>query len=202
MRTIFLTLFALLVLLSPAHLTADEPTLEQRVLVAMLRLSPPEKHRQIPGFEETPEQALARYQSIAADVAAVATEAAKGNAWQAQLYARDMVGVARHESGLRRDVDLGACYQAPGDHWCDWDGRQQTSEGLWQLKRARHLRGDRRAQARVALSRIRHSRQVCAALPPSEQLAAFAGGVCDLLTVRAAARSLYGDIQKTAAVGL
>lgn len=94
--------------------------LARTILAAMLLLSPPERHRAPPGWEETPEQARERYASIAEDIASVARN---------RIEAGALLGVAWHESGFAADVDAGDCYLG----WrgrCD-DGRAVS---LWQLQ--------------------------------------------------------------------
>ncbi len=181
-----LGLLMALCLVAPARGAA--PSLQDRVLAAMLVLSPPEKHRPPPGWEETTEEARARYGRIAADIAAVA---------RTRVEAAMLVGVAWHESGFSRDVDEGPCFQGKGFKGrCD-GGR---ALGLWQLQAtAPELRGDRRAQAREALRRLLHSRKACSTNEPPEQLAAYSGGTCTGKAARASARGLDAAIRKALA---
>lgn len=203
MRSFYAFIILVLAALAPEHARADASTLSETVLSAMLKLSPPGKHGP-PLWEDSPEGIRARYESIAADIAAVSIESARGDAWQARLFARYLVAVAYHESGLRRDVDEGECYQGDGKKWCDFDATtgEQTSEGLWQLKRARHLRGDRHAQAALALSRIKGSLWTCRDQAPENQLSAYARGNCEMSTAHAVSQALFGDIKHTADAGL
>jgi len=160
-------------------------------MTLLVTLSPPDpaKHRPPPGWHETLEQRVERYQGIAADVAAVA---------RTRVEAAVLLGVAWHESGFARDVDLGPCYQGPGFKGrCD-GGR---AVGMWQIQEANREKRDlwrqnRREAAREAWRRILMSRASCAKNVPDEVLALYASGNCSSRHGRVAARSLDHAIRR------
>ena len=171
----------------------DAEPIAPRLLSAMLRLSPPNKHHAPPGWEETPEAALARYQAIAEDIASVARN---------RIEAGALLGIAWHESGFYRDVDIGPC-AALGAYRGRCDGGKAVS--LWQLQvgdsdTRKLVRTNRREAARLALRLILHSRKRCAQNEPTERLAGYAGGSCNGPFARKAARSLDGAVRRTLAL--
>ncbi len=158
------------------------------ILAALLSLAPHARQRPPAGWEESPEAYEARMAWIAEDIAA----AAEGS----RERAAKLLGVAWHESGFAPDVDAGLCANEARGR-CD-GGRAAS---LWQLQdrdpvRMMRYRLDRRAAAREALRRIERSERLCGKNGPQEALAIYAGGVCDLLTVRAAARSLWASVER------
>lgn len=133
---------------------------------------------------ESPAEVLARYQSIAADLVEVAGELG-GEARRDEL-ATLAIGIAVHESGLRRDVDEGRL-RGSGVDACLMQIR--TSR-----KRGDELSRDRRACFRAGLSIAMASLEACARLPERERLAAYASGSCD--RGRGVARDLWRDVVK------
>ncbi len=169
------------------------------VLAALLQLSPPSKHRPPPGWQETPQQALDRYQSIADDIAATARN---------RTEAAYLIGVAYHESAFYADVDRGDCYEGGAFRGrCDAVKVGETyvprAHSIWQLQeadpdRALLYRTNRRAAAKEALRRIILSLRWCSSNAPNERLSSYAGGDCK--RGRIAARSLYAHVLRAAEV--
>jgi hypothetical protein len=158
------------------------------ILAALLTLAPHDRQRPPAGWEESHPAYLARLASIAADIDAAAEHDRE--------HAIKLIGVAWHESGFAADVDAGRCAHEDRGR-CD-GGRAAS---LWQLQdrdreRLQVFRTDRREAAREALRRIERSERACAANAPGERLAAYAGGVCDLLSAKAAARSLWASVER------
>lgn len=140
-------------------------------ILSLLTLAlPPDRIAAEPGWHETPAAREARYQAIAADVAAVVYEPGapvlyagpRARAHTAAL----LVAVAVLESGLAADVDLGPCYRGRDGRGprCDrgrsascWQIRlepgERTREGWTQAD----LFADRRKAIRVALRLMRGS---------------------------------------------
>ena len=185
-----------------------------RALAILLHLSPLSRtHEVLPGWEETPEQRLHRYYSIAADVSVVALEVCKGNVECAKRQVTAGLGVAWHESGFAPDVDLGPCYRGK-------DGKGQRCDGgnaysMWQLRPLGCATGphappgpcaeavafrDRRVAFREAIKRMGRSQKECARIfaPKDEQLAVYSGGGCKLPMAIVRSRELFGCIRKAA----
>ena len=135
------------------------------ILSLLLYAVPPERVAAAPGWEETPAARAARYEAIAADVAAVvyapdAVVLYAGPRARARTAAL-LVAVAVLESGLAADVDRGPCYRGR-------DGRGPRCDrgrafGLWQVHDPA-VAGDRRAAARAALRLMRGSFGVAAGM--------------------------------------
>ncbi len=162
------------------------------ILAILIALAPPARVHAAPGWQEAPAAYTTRLGAIAEDIAAVSTN---------RIDAAALVGVAWHESGFAADVDAGECYHAEVTGRCD-GGRAAS---LWQLQTANPdmhevFRTTRRAAAFEALARIHRSRTACRANVPTERLAAYAGGVCDLLAAKAAARGLDAAVRKALAL--
>lgn len=158
------------------------------VFAALLSLAPHARQHPPAGWEETREAYEARLRSIAEDIAS----AADGD----RERAAKLLGVAWHESGFAADVDAGLCAHEERGR-CD-GGRAAS---LWQLQEADAVRMmlyrlDRRAAAREALRRIERSERACSANAPAERLAAYAGGVCSLLSARSSARALWTSVER------
>lgn len=124
------------------------------ILAWLLAIVPPGR---VPE-RETYEQGLARYASIAEDIAATT---------HSRRTAALLVAIAVHESALRVDVDDG---RTRGD-----GGR---ALGLWQLQGV-DPNLTRAEQAAVALTRVRRSFAACASNDLRYRLAAYASGRCD-----------------------
>ncbi len=146
------------------------------VLSLLVLLAPPERLAALPafpGWQETAEQRMARYVSIAEDIAATTQDPRE----QAVL-----VAVAHHESGFAPDVDKGPCWRGPRNDGARCDGGRAAS--IFQLQAAgdedaTRLFKDRRLAAKRALDAIRRSARSC--VPKYGKLAAlrvYAGGAC------------------------
>ncbi len=156
-------------------------TLVAWVLAALLHFAPVEKLPRFAGYEETPEQARARFASIAADIVA-AVEANKGTLSD-RTEAALLAAVAIGESGLALDTDRGPCFRKGAYRTrCD-SGLAAT---IWQLQavrwegqdlRAKDLFADRPRAARIALRAALSSLHRCRHLPAEDRLAAL-GGSC------------------------
>lgn len=158
------------------------------ILTALLTLAPHSRQRPPHGWEETREAYEARLGSISADIAS----AAEGS----RERAAKLVGIAWHESGFAADVDAGLCAD---ENRGRCDGGKAAS--LWQLQdgdpvRLMHYRLDRRAAAKEALRRLERSERTCAGNGVTERLAAYAGGVCGLMSAKAAARGLWASVER------
>jgi hypothetical protein len=173
-------------------------------LAAMLALSPPERHRAPPGWQESTDVARARYARIAQDIAAVAAEQPT-EARQREAVAL-LVGVGAHESGFYADVTAGQCYRGPG-----WEARCDGGRAVspWQMQevdaeRRELYRVDTRAAAREALRRISRSLRACARWEPALRLASYASGsLCHVQPTGAlarVARSLWEHVRRAAGV--
>lgn len=180
------------------------PWLRALILVQWLHplmlwaVPPDEVARAVP--VETAEERSARYESIAADVVAVAFDEAEpplfdgadGRARTATV----LLGLTRHESGWNLDVDTGRNRGSlvgdigAGRSWClgqillDYDGRARTPEG-WT---GPDLIADRRKCLRRVLHMARESFRACRALPVEERLAVYTRGSCSNETGRRLSR--------------
>lgn len=152
------------------------------ILAAALHFAPPERHPRFDGYEETAEQARARYEQIAVDIAA-AVEGRKDAKDMAALALAWAIG----ESALAPDADKGPCYRR--GRWklrCDGG----LAAGPWQL----HEYWDRQAKERVTVAaifadRARSAKTVvrkligawvqCAHLAPEDRLSGFGLGHCE-----------------------
>ena len=129
------------------------------ILALLTYAAPPDRLSDaMPGWEESPEARRARYEAIAADIAATvyAPDApalyggARGRAHTAAL----LVAVAVLESGLAADVDRGPCYRGRDGRGPRCDSGRAYS--LWQVHDA-SVAGDRRKAAARALRIMRSS---------------------------------------------
>jgi hypothetical protein len=166
-------IFSLLVLLAPPERLAAQP--------------------HFPGWHETAAQLTTRYESIAADIAAVVeteTPIARGKHGREQTAAM-LVAVSFLESGWAPDVDASRCYRGRSGRSkrCD-SGRAFT---IYQMQfddpvQRELARTDRRAATRIALARIRRSIAACARHGDLARLNAYASGRCDAGQKAGAAR--------------
>jgi hypothetical protein len=130
---------------------------------------------------EPTEHAIARYESIARDVAAVALDdmeeplfAGKDGRVQTALF---LLSIASFESSYRLSVDEGIGRGDHGDSYCLMQirvGLGTTREG-WT---GRQLVTDRRMCFRAALHILHGSFSVCRALPLDDRMSAYATGRC------------------------
>jgi hypothetical protein len=202
---------ALPVSASPSPAPGSEPIVhdDARVtwlLAAMLRLVPPDRlqHSYVPEARESLEQTRERYVAIAEAIRDVAWDPNEQPLWTGRLgrarTASVLLSLAYHESGFRRDVDLGIgrarlARQGWNDHGRSWcvlqinlgrkpvaqpDGTmleqsaRMTEEG-WS---GRDLIADRDKCMRAGFHIVRRSLSTCASLPFYERLSSYAGGDC------------------------
>jgi hypothetical protein len=170
-------------------------TLAAIVLSWLNLLAPPERFAEIPTYPEATETAserAQRYEDIAEDISAVVLEDSARAPVQRRAAAL-LVGIAWHESGFAKDVDLGPC--APDrvkKGGCD-SGR---AKGLWQIQA--YDVPTRRDGARLALRLARRSLTACRELPVSARLAAYAGGTCASTGGQVRSRELWSVVQRLA----
>jgi hypothetical protein len=151
-------------------------------LAIMLAWVPPGRSA-IKDAIETSEAGAARYAQIARDAARVAFDPAeqplvKGPRARSQSLAV-LLSVAYHESGFRRDVDLGLgpLARGSGTDSCLMQirvGKGTTPEG-WSHA---DLVADRTKCFRAGLRLLRRSIGACRHLPPLDWLSAYARGQC------------------------
>jgi len=129
---------------------------------ALVQWTPLEEH----SFYEKRSATVARYESVAEDIAEVVATAEGARVESAELEALLLASIASAESHLARDVD--ECRRG-GPSWT-----------LWQVSTHRaFVCRDRRNAARVALYRIRESWAVCGSATPALRLSFYASGSCD-----------------------
>lgn len=161
------------------------------LLSLLLAVCPPGKQP----LRESAEAGELRYQSIAADVEAVAMDESEAPLFGGPLGRERtevlLLAVAYMESGFRSDVDSGA---TRGD-----SGRSCT---LWQLQKGQRgcapFVADRRLAAREALHAMRRSAGACR----GNAYHAFGFGVNDMLRVYASGNCLGGEYESAARVDL
>ncbi len=139
-----------------------------------------------PGWVETDVQRLARYQSIAADIAAVVLDPAEqpivsGSNGRARTAAQ-LVAIASMESGFAPDVDVGPCFRGLDGRGPRCDGGRAAS--VFQLHAGRHgtvaeLFADRPRAVRAALHLVQRSARACLADGPEAALSIYTSGSCD-----------------------
>jgi hypothetical protein len=170
-------------------------------VAVMLASAPPGRSR-LAGAEESPEDGRSRYAEIAAAVAEVVFDPGV-----APLFPGDkgrlrtgalLLAIALHESGFRRDVDLGIGPHARGsgvDSCLTQQriGRGSTPEG-WTHE---DLVSDRRKCFLAALGKVKKSLNACRMLPLEDRLAAYASGRCT--AGRAASRARMKTAEQFAA---
>jgi hypothetical protein len=92
------------------------------LLAVMLTASPPGRSRAPAEARETAAEGRARYERIAKDLAEVALDPAEAPVFSGknarERTAALMLALAHHESGFRRDVDLGLGRPSRGRYWC------------------------------------------------------------------------------------
>jgi hypothetical protein len=147
------------------------------LVAAMLAWVPLHAHAPI----ETRDDAMARYESIARDVASVALDDAEdplfGGSDGRTQTAVLMLAVASFESGYRKVVDEGIRRGDHGRSYCLMQirvGSGATREG-WS---GTQLVEDRKLCFRAALHILRASFSVCRKLPVDDRLSAYATGRC------------------------
>lgn len=169
-------------------------TIEAWLVALAVAFAPPDKHEKIPTWNETVEARVARYGTIATDIAFVVDRAAEPLPGLNRSESAALVlAVAIGESGLQPDVDLGPCYRK-GPFWRRCDAGKAV--GIMQLQVRYHLRAklfkDRRALLARAYQGIRGSLLACAKLPTHERLAVYGAGTCTNVGGRAGSRRRWG----------
>jgi hypothetical protein len=175
-------------------------TLASATLAALLSISPPSSPRlAYPGWMETPEARVARYASIAHDIATASHDACGERSEPcARAASALLLGIAWHESGFAIDVDIGPCYRGRDGKGPRCDGGRAVT--IWQLQGSTEERalwsGDRVQAARAALRKTWRSMGACKHNAPEERLAAYAGGRCDNPEARRRARELHAFVAR------
>lgn len=156
----------------------------------MLHVSPPDRWKSYPGYEETKEERHARYESIAADIEAVVSKG-DGIHGKPEQDAAVLVAVTYLESGFAKDVDVGPCYRPTADNQrCD-SGRAAciaqirirdgvTSEhthGIGGLTQT-DLFKDRKKCLAISRFMLRRSFRACAKEGPDARMDVYASGRC------------------------
>jgi hypothetical protein len=177
--------------------------LTTRALVVLLHLAPADAtYERLPGWEEAPEARASRYQSIAADVAAVASQSCGEDIQCGRSIVHALIGVAYHESAFAPDVDAGQCYRGHDGKSPRCDGGR--SHSIWQLRAsgedAALYDSSRLAAAAEAWRRIRRSSNACRSSDRGARLAVYAGGRCNDPQMIRVSRELVAAIQRAAAV--
>lgn len=165
----------------------------------MLALSPPDRDAARPTFPEaveTAEDRTFRYTEIAADIVrAVDSLPLASQKGAAEL----LVAIAFHESGFRKDVDLGPCAPA----WVKKGGCDHgRSVSMWQLQPwDPPVEGRREAAAREALRRAFRSMSACRGNAAEERLALYAGSeTCKGAMARQRSREIWSVLRKIRAL--
>lgn len=145
------------------------------LLGAMVAWSPPDAHH-----KEGGPAALARYETIARDLAVVALDPSEkplfegptGRARTALLLA----AVASMESDFRKSVDTGKLRGDNGRSWCIL--QVQVYGKTPQQWTGQDLVDDRKRCLRAGLSVMRESFRICRALPLEYRLSGYTSGSC------------------------
>lgn len=180
--------------------------MEKFILWVMLFLttnSPPGRPSFIPENQETKEDTIARYESIAKDMYEVIKEEPPlfSGKYARARTASVLLSVAYFESGFHRNVDFGLGKLARGDNGNSWCLTQQNiGKGrtlAWNIVKQRYARPtdppeeveqgwtgeelvtDRKKCFRVALRGIRGSFNACRGYPFAERLRSYASGTCE-----------------------
>ncbi len=159
----------------------------------MTWLAPPEviaARPQYPGWEESPDQKVARYEAIAQDIHQVIYDPSTEPLYQGEhgraRTAALVLAVAYKESGFAPDVDIGPCYRGKDGRSMRCDSGQSAS--MWQIKLGsgntaegwsqKDLFADRKKAIRAALAMMMKSFKACGREGPDYLLNAYASGVC------------------------
>lgn len=171
-------------------------SLEAWLLAAALMYAPPKHHVTPPGERpETYVQRVARYQSIASDIAHTVRNDKPIPGLSREQSAALLLGLAIGESGLSRDIDRGQCFVAAGSTRCDsgrsasifqilvrrWRGEEFTTKDL----------ADRRFATGLALQMVRSSWNACREWPPRYRLSVYGQGYCGPLDAAARRYGLF-----------
>jgi hypothetical protein len=147
--------------------------------------------KQFPGWEETVEQKVTRYNEFASDLHDVVYDPSfvpffPGKEGRARSFAL-MLAIAYHESGFAKDVDIGPCYQYGKESKtkrCD-DGRAVCSMQVHVTFRGKTKEGFTKKDLWVrkncftaAANKIRQSLSTCTMNSQQHRLAAYGSGRC------------------------
>lgn len=171
------------------------------ILSLLTIMLPPERYASIPTYPEaaeTTEERQARYADIAWDIATVSVESSATERGQKRTAAV-LLGIAWHESGFAKDVDMGPCAPARlANGGCDSEktkyGFVGRAKSLWQIRNFEVP--DRKSGARIALRLVRRSLTACRRLPQEAQLAAYASGTCESPRGQKASRELWAMVKR------
>lgn len=171
----------------------------------MSEWSPPGKSL-FPDAKENPDEAIARYRSIAEDAAHVAFDPSepplfKGSNGRYKTLSL-MLAVADSESGFRKDVDIGKGNYSKGDSGQSWcleqvrlgvatNGKTYTRVALIEGGGIKYVYDgtgyggedlvlDRKKCFRVALHIMRMSFDACSGMDVDKRLSLYASGSCNL----------------------
>jgi len=169
----------------------------------MLAKAPVDRPHFIPEAKETPAETQVRYEQIAADIADVLkTEKPLFKGPDGKIKTSSLIlSVMFHESGFRRDVDLGQGQVAKGDHgnsvcmmqlnigkgrtfqWNTVQNRavlpSDSASEIVEGWTAQEVLADRKKCIRAGLRVLRASFASCARLPQTDWLRAYASGNCE-----------------------
>lgn len=177
------------------------------IVAFLMAQAVPTRPQYIPEAKETTVEAETRYEAIARDITEVVWDASEVPLFkgpQGRIRTAGVIlAIMLHESGFRKDVDLGKGRQAKGDggkSWCSMqvnlgiakpNGRTQQrivldSNGLFHMEfdgrtglGGEDLVSDRHNCIRVGLHLVRKSFTSCSRLPVSQWLNSYASGGCD-----------------------
>lgn len=178
----------------------------------MVAKAPLDRPHYIPEAQETVEQGMARYESIASDVAEVMrTEKPLFKGADGKLRTSALImSVMLHEGGFRRDVDLGLGAHSKGDHGNSvclmqlnvgkgrsfaWnvvkDRAPRPADPPSEIQQgwtAKELLADRKKCITAGLRVMRVSFASCGRMPQRDWLRAYASGSCDAGAPESASR--------------
>lgn len=159
------------------------PALAGWLLGVMLSVAPPGQSKSPPEAVESESDGRARYADIANALAEVVLDADEkpvfaGNRGRERTAAL-LLAISHHESGFRRDVDLGLGRGAHGGgpYHCmmQVSVKGRTPEG-WT---GADLTSDRRRCFRAGLHLVQRAHGACQAEGPDAWLRLYTGGTCD-----------------------
>jgi hypothetical protein len=175
------------------------------ILSFIVMVAPPGRTVYYPAAQETKEEAVVRYNSIAQDVLEVVYDPGtkplfRGPNGRAQTVAL-VLSIMLHESGFRKDVDFALGKYSRGDQgnsWCLMQHNIGTGRTLpWNTKHNRapkwgdppeeihpgytgpELIADRKLCISEGVKVLRLSMGVCRKLPLDQRLRSYASGTCE-----------------------
>lgn len=177
------------------------------IVAFIVAKAPPGRPQYIPEARETIEEATARYESIAHDIAEVVYDSSEAPLFRGPdgraRTAAVIQSVMLYESGFRKDVDLGQGRQSKGDGGRSWcmlqiqlgqaraNGRTQQRiilqpDGMYHFAHdgltgigGEDLVRDRKICIRAGLHMMRKSFTSCTRGPVEHRLSLYASGECD-----------------------